>query len=813
MDADMDGNRYYVSFIDDYSRRAVIYLLKQKSEVYLKFKEFYEKVLTETGVRIQIVRSDNGGEYVNQQMEKFFKENGIKHELSVPYNPDENGIAERFNRTEIEGARAMLYGQNMEISFWGHAATTRCYLYNRSPHRSLDFRTPHEKWTGRKPSLQHLRVFGVPVYAHEPKVKRRKLDMKSKLGVFVGYAEGSKGYKVYDPETKRIGTYRDVVFVEDSQPVDSDHCITCGQPTVNMEITPATQPCCNKNSNEEQKETEKNKDRPRMSTRRKEVALTAKVISEDPKTYKEALESSDKHHWEGAMKKELQSIEENNTWEEIATIPDGANLVSSKWVYKTKLGARGEIIKFKARIVARGFSQIYGLDYEETFAPVAKLSSLRSILAWAAQEGKIIHQMDIVTAFLNPELKKEIFMETPQGYAKKHQKGVLRLKKGLYGLKQSGRLWYYELHATLLKMGFVRSDADHSIYSKDNKGEKIVIIVYVDDLVIITDKNSSMDSIKGQLSSRFKMEDGGELSYILGMRVKRNIAERTITLDQEALISRLVEKFGLIDAKAENIPMHQSTPAALGKAPIEENSDAPYQSGTGSLNWIALSTRPDISFAVSILTSYNKAHGQQHWNAVKNVIKYLKGTAHIGLTIGGKAKEKQSKNSVEIIGYTDASYAECLITRRSTGAYIFKLGVGAITWQSKKQPTPAISSTEAEYMAMTQASKEAIWLTTLFHSIGVKFDEPIMIYGDNQGALKLARNQEFHQRTKHIDTQWHFVRKALEDKKIRMDFVGTKDMIADGLTKALMGSKQVEMRENIGILSYKGLDDHSKGGY
>jgi len=181
MEADMHGNRYYVSFIDDYSRRATIFLLKQKSEVVSKFKEFYQRVLAETGMKIQVLRSDNGGEYVNAAMENFMKENGIKHQTSVPYNPDENGVSERFNRTEVEGVRAMLHGQGMDMSYWGLAAVTRCYLYNRSPHRAIEYKTPHERWTGRKPQLQHLRVFGVPVYAHQPKQKRVKLDQKSKL--------------------------------------------------------------------------------------------------------------------------------------------------------------------------------------------------------------------------------------------------------------------------------------------------------------------------------------------------------------------------------------------------------------------------------------------------------------------------------------------------------------------------------------------------------------------------------------------------------------------------------------------------------
>jgi hypothetical protein len=324
-------------------------------------------------------------------------------------------------------------------------------------------------------------------------------------------------------------------------------------------------------------------------------------------------------------------------------------------------------------------------------------------------------------------------MEVPAGVYPGEGKVIVRLLKGLYGLKQSGRLWYYLLHKALLNLGFSRSDADNSIYSAVKNEEIIVIMVYVDDIIILCDHQATMDNTKSTLSKQFKMEDGAELSYILGIQITRDLKQRTMTMNQQALIERLVKTMNLEDAKVQDIPMHPSTAAALSAAEstMENGENVPYQSATGSINWIALSTRPDISYAVSILSSYNQKFGTQHWKAVKSVIRYLHSTSGHGLTIGGKEDLNSNKNdAVKIVGYSDASYGDDLRNRKSQGAYVFKIGIGAVTWQSKRQQTVALSTTEAEYMGMTQAAKEAAWLTKLFRSINVKL---VTLWGEISG--------------------------------------------------------------------------------
>jgi len=339
----------------------------------------------------------------------------------------------------------------------------------------------------------------------------------------VGYPEGSKGYKVFDNRTKTISIFRDVIFAEDqfedgNQPCQAREAINKQIPATreeecsDIEDQSSTQPLRLQEDESQANHPEKSKQTVeanqndsvgiRRSTRLKEYAMVAEVVAEEPTSYKEAQRSKEVAKWDEAMSKEIASIKENETWEEVRSLPEGANLVSSRWVYKAKLGPNGEITKYKARIVAKGYSQVYGVDYEETFAPVAKITSLRAILAWAASMDKEIEQMDVVTAFLNPKLEEDIYMELPDGVEASSK--IVKLRKGLYGLKQSGRVWYLELHNHLTRMGFDRSHADHSVYSKITNGELMVIVVWVDDIIIITDKTSSMKNIKNQFRSKFK---------------------------------------------------------------------------------------------------------------------------------------------------------------------------------------------------------------------------------------------------------------------------------------------------------------------
>jgi len=470
---------YYVTFIDDFSRKCWIYFLKAKDEVLSKFKEF--KALTEnhSEKRIKTLRSDNVGEFTSGEFNDLCKEAGIKRELTT-YNPKQNGVAERKNRTIMEAVKAMLYDQDLPMYLWAEAARTTVFVQNRMPHREIGNKTPNELFTGKKPEVSHLRIFGCPVYVHVPKDNRSKLDPSGKKGVFVGYSDSTKGYRVHFPGLKKIEVSPDVVFDEDVA-FSRSRKRHANEDAVEEPVTPRISDAVTKERSiseeytpedhddlEPQRPVDPPKDMitykrrpawvreavedaeryraPEGSSREKKrpkifssyVALLCGIIDKEPSSFEEAAENK---VWQDAMNEEYKSIMENVVWD-IVPRPKGKSVVTSKWIYKTKRATYGSIEKYKARFVARGFSQKEGIDHEETFAPVARYTSIRAILAITTIKKWKLHQMDVKTTFLNGVVEEEVYLEQPLGFeTHDRQTHVCRLKKALYGLKQAPRTW------------------------------------------------------------------------------------------------------------------------------------------------------------------------------------------------------------------------------------------------------------------------------------------------------------------------------------------------------------------------------------
>jgi hypothetical protein len=449
------GARYFLIFIDDFSRKTHVYLLKAKGETFEKFKQYKALVENEIGHKIKMLRSDNEGEFVSKKFDAFLAECGIQRQTSAPYSPQQNGVAERANRTIMECARSMILAQRLELELWGEAVNMAVYIKNQCPTKALDSKTPQEVWSGRKPDVSHLRVFSCKAFAHVPDEKRTKLESKSMPCVFLGYYEGTKAYRLMCVETKRIIKSRDVVFIEGSkeiggvlhpekeenvvvhEEVEGEEPLTFSRYTplnetrmegVQSESTPSSSSkeefvVSNDNmSNEPSQDV--SRERPQRQRREwprdwwiatKEVERAIVAFLEEPQNIEETLTCENSKEWECAMQEEYDSLMTNNTWT-LVPLPVDRKPVSCKWVFKIKQGANGEVERYKARLVARGFTQTYGVDYNETFAPVAKFTSIRCILALVALEDMEIHQMDVKTAILNGELKEEIYMEQPQGF-------------------------------------------------------------------------------------------------------------------------------------------------------------------------------------------------------------------------------------------------------------------------------------------------------------------------------------------------------------------------------------------------------------
>ena len=433
-------------------------------------------------------------------------------------------------------------------------------------------------------------------------------------------------------------------------------------------------------------------------------------------------------------------------------------------------------MRFKARLVAKGFTQVAGVDFTETFAPVANPTSLRVLIALAAHFDWELHQMDVETAFLNAELEEEIYLQLPPPLSTKSNPTFCRLAKTIYGLKQSPMRWNQTAHEALLDLGFTQCQKDTCVYIRI--ADTITIIaLYVDDFVIASSTLTSMAQIKGELSRKFTMSDLGELKHLLGQRITRDRRSRTILLDQEAYTKRVLATFQMDQCKPTTTPAETAplTKPTEGEHPTQ----FPFKSIVGSIVYAATKTRPDLAYATSRVCQFNSNATDRHWIAAKRILRYLQNTTSHGIGFKG------SSEPPTLVGYADSDFAGDTDDRRSTTGFIFMLCGGPVSWMSKKQSTVALSSTEAEYMAACEAAREAIFIRALLAELQLEQATATTIFEDNQGCIALTKNPVHHSRTKHIDVRHHFVRTKVESGEVAFHYIPTTDMVADIFTKPL----------------------------
>ena len=784
------GHKYFVTFIDDYSRCCAVYFMNKKSEVFEKYKEFEAITTNETGLKLVTLRSDNGGEYLTKQFETYLKSKGTFHQTTVPYSPEQNGIAERMNRTLVESAKAMMNHAGLPNCYWAEAIACACYIRNRVVTAALSGNaTPFEKWYGKKPDLTGMRVFGCTAYGHVPDEKRQKLDNKAEKYRFVGYSLNSKGYRLYDEHSRRIIISRDVTFNENDFKLNKDSVII--ESSVETQ-TKDDQP--GENVTEQRRSSERLKRPPvRYGLDEYEVNHYACNVVEidEPANLKEAANSPFSKEWKIAADAEYQALIENNTWD-LAKLPEGKTPIGCKWVFKVKPDQNGNVGKFKGRLVAKGFNQQYGVDYDETYAPVVRFSSIRAILAFAIQKDMIIHQMDVVSAFLNGTLKEEVYMEQAEGYVKRGQEDLYcKLNKSLYGLKQSPRLWNETLHQFLTDKDFVRAEADPCVYVNTNNKVLTIITVYVDDLIIICSTLNRLKDIKSCLTERFKMKDLGSLHYCLGINITHDKANKQIFLSQEQFIIRKLKEYGLENSNPVDTPRDCNVRMQKNDGVSNSVSKEHYQSMVGSLLYLSVGTRPDISQAVGEVCKYTSNPMEVHLTAVKRIFRYLKSTQTLSLLY------KNTDSTLTC--YADADWAGDCDNRHSTTGNLFLLSESAISWSSKKQSVIALSTAEAEYISLSSATQEIVWLRRLFNDLGIGINEPTTVFEDNQSAIAIANNPVCHTRTKHIDIRYHYVRKAINDEIISIRYCPTEEMVADILTKPLPRERFRKLRSLMGM--------------
>lgn len=869
------GAKYVVTFIDDYSRYIFAYFMAQKSQVVDKFVEFKAMVENQLNAKIKCLRTDNGKEFVNKKMISKCVHAGIVHQTTVPYTPQQNGLAERMNRTLVERARAMLEHMQVAKKWWAEALNTAVYITNRLPCAAHPDKTPYEVCFGQRPDVSHYRVFGSKGFAHIDKHKRSKFDSKAFACMFLGYSDTTKGYRVLNLNSNKVEIVRTVkfqevpttkfvevthqyeprvVFVDDDevpatpsiatgatrpvpQEMDTDDDMfpeteeekeeepaqtSVPDPTFDVDdefmgsdiddveeerivprgridpesptFGPSDAPALPPSYSQALVPVERSDalvprerfdsfsvgdndsdDQPSSPKRLRLTYEEAHVAFEAPSTYQQALNSSEKEEWKKAIKSELQALNSKQTWTLVKRDPS-QKVIGSKWVFAIKRDEHGNIQRYKARLVALGYRQTQGVDYSETYSPVANMNSVRTFLALSSQKGYFIQQFDVDTAFLNGKLEEDIYMLPPEG-TDVNDDEVCKLNNSLYGLKQAAAVWYKTISKVFVKkLKFRQCASDPCIFVH---ADGTWVVLYVDDMLISAKLLATIKNIQAELSKEFTLKDLGQTRFILGMEVQYNRTARSLKLSQAASITKMVEKFGQVDAKPVVSPSVIGEDLTKSTDIDPSMADRPFRSLVGSLLYVATCTRPDIAYMVNQLSRHLERPTQQHWKAAIRVLRYLKSTKSVGIQYGVESKD------VKVSAFSDANWASNKDDRRSVSGVMVMINGSPVIFKSRTQHNVSLSTAEAEYVALSLCVQEVLWLKHLLGEMGVEIKAPVPVFEDNQGAIAIAKNEGYQSRAKHIDIRYHFIREHVKAKVIDLQYVESKSQQADFLTKPI----------------------------
>ena len=509
------------------------------------------------------------------------------------------------------------------------------------------------------------------------------------------------------------------------------------------------------------------------------------LLSEiEPNNLEEALNDI---NWINSMQEELNQFQRNNVWN-IVPRPKGKSIIGTKWVFKNKLDEDGKITRNKARLVAKGYSQEEGIDFDETYAPVARLEAIRLMLAYASYKDFKVFQMDVKSAFLNGFIKEEVYVEQPPGFEDPFKSDyVFKLNKALYGLKQAPRAWYERLSMFLISKGFHRGKVDTTLFLKTFDDDILVVQIYVDDIIFGSTKELLCQEFAKNMQAEFEMSMMGELTFFLGLQIKQT--KEGIFVHQEKYTKQILKKFGYDSCKKVTTPMSTST-RLDSDSNGQKVSEKLYRSLIGSLLYLTAS-RPDILFSVCLCARFQSAPTEIHLSAVKRIFKYLINTSNLGIWY-------PKNQNFDLIGYSDADYAGCKIDRKSTSGTCQFLGDKLISWSSKKQNSVALSTAEAEYVSIGNCCAQVLWIKQQLNDYGINF-KTVPIKCDNTSAINLTKNPVHHSRSKHIEIRHHFIRDHVNNGDINVEFVPTENQFADIFTKPLEKIKFEFIRNDLGI--------------
>ncbi|GJS52012.1 putative ribonuclease H-like domain-containing protein [Tanacetum coccineum] len=873
--ATINGKKYILVIVDDFSRYTWVYFLRSKDETLEIIKKFITQAQLNYKAKVCKIRTDNGTEFKNATLKSHCEKLGIMQQFSIAQTPQQNGLVERCNRALVEAARTMLIFFKLPEFLWAEAVATACFTQNRSIIHTRYNKTPYELLRGRKPNIAYFHVFGSLCYPTNDRDDLGKMKPKADIGVFIGYSETSTGFRIYNRRTKMIMETIHVKFDELTAMASEHDCLepelqrfnnhnssaepmhtpskedldnlfgpmfeeyyeqkssdtpiySAAQPTQVHEDSPSTSsiivdtheappvvttsdeqtspislteadefnqedtadfdgnaqfvpynppsheeiessttalvPSNVQNFHQVQPSTHIwTKDHPLdqvigdpskpVMTRQRlhtdsEVCMYALTVSTiEPKNIKEAMAD---HSWIESMQDELNQFERLQVWE-LVPRPEGKNIIALKWLWKNKCDAENIVVRNKTRLVAKGYKQEEGIDFEESFAPVARLEAVRMFIAYAAHKNITIFQMDVKTAFLNGPLKEEVYVSQPEGFIDpEFPDHVYRLKKALYGLKQAPRAWYDKLSSFLIEHGFTKGIIDPTLFTRRHGEDILLVQVYVDDIIFGSTNPDFSKRFANLMKNNFEMSMMGELKFFLGLQVHQS--PRGIFISQSQYAIELLKKHGLDECVSMSTPMAtERLDADLQGTPTDQTT---YRRMIGGLMYLTAS-RPDIAFATFVCARYQARPTVKHLKEVKRIFWYLRQSYNMGLWY-------PKDSGFELIAYSDADHAGCKDDCKSTSGGLQFLGGKLVSWSSKKQDCTAMSTAEAEYVSLSACCAQVIWMRTQLLDYGYKYNR-IPMYYDSKLLL-------FH---------------AIQSNILRRSTLTSEYQLADLFTKAL----------------------------
>ncbi|KAJ9566804.1 hypothetical protein OSB04_002770 [Centaurea solstitialis] len=775
----VDGHKYYIIFL---------LTITQNTHGFHAIQTSYGKILPKTSITLY---SDNGGEY--DSLKHYLSIAGVSRLTTPPHTPEHNGYSERRHRHIVETGLSLLAHASMPQKYWSLAFSTAVYLINRLPTATLNNSSSYHRLFHKPPNYLKLRSFGYLCFPWLRPYMKHKLEPKSLPCVFIGYSATQSAYHCLHLPTNRIYTSQNQ---SNTPTISTPPTSTCPllpipentNPTPpHSPPPPPTRTVVTRLQNNITKPTQK-------------LNLHASIQDKttEPKTISQALKNP---LWRDAMDAEFAALVRNQTWE-LVPPSSSQNVIDNKWVFRIKYKADGTVEHYKARPVAKGFHQRPGLDYNETFSPVIKPASVRLILSLSlslslvVSKGWSLRQLDINNAFLQGTLVDDVYMVEPPGYVDpKNPSYVCKLSKALYGLKQAPRVWYQELRNFLLQSGFKNSIADSSLFILQTPESTIYLLVYVDDIIITGNSDTHLHTFITNLATRFSLKDLGALSYFLGVEVRPY--SHGLFLTQQKYICDLLCRSKMDAAKRVATPLATHPPLTLACTALNDPTE--YRALVGSLQYLSF-TRPDIAYSVNKLYQYMHRPTTDHWQALKRLLRYLRGTLNHGLVL--YRDSPQQLHAFSDADLSDADWARDTDDYISTTGYIVYLGRNPISWSSKKQRTCARSSIEAEYRVVATTTAEILWLCNLFMELGLSSSKQPVIYCDNAGTTYVSANPVFHSKMKHLGLDYHFVWENVQTGDLRVAYISNTQQLANILTKPLPRSSFNSIISKIGLFPW-----------